>query len=129
MHSPVLCAGVLAWSGTSQAAQISSPTIFGNVDQARAECVVIKGGTTVLVVTLKIVDEAGATKTTSNCNGSLAAGDFCALIMPVGFVGSFACAATAGAITNLRGALVLEDEVLDSFGLLQFRAIRSESLR
>ena len=30
---------------------------------------------------------------------------------------------------KLRGALVLEDKVLDSFGLFQFRAIRSEQLR
>jgi len=125
----IACAGVLAWSGSSQAAQISTPTIFGNVDQALAECVVINGGTTALAVTLKIVDAAGATKTTSNCDGSLAAGNFCTLIMPVGFVGPVACTATAGAITNLRGALVLEDQVVDSFGLLRFRAIRSEPLR
>ena len=122
-------AGVLALSGVSPAAQISSPMVFGNVSQDRAECVVVNGGTAPLTVTLKIVDEAGATKVTSNCDGSIPAGDFCDLIMPVGFVGAFSCTATAPSVTNLRGALVLEDKVLDSFGLFQFRAIRSEQLR
>ena len=126
----VVCAGVLAHSGISYAAQtISTSMIFADVGQARAECVVINGGTTALPVTLKIIDTGGATKTTSNCDGTLAAGDFCALIMPIPFLGSFACTATAGSTANLRGALVLEDEVVDSFGLLQFRAVRSESLR
>jgi hypothetical protein len=124
----VVCAAALASSGHSEAAQISSPIIFGNVDQARAECVVINGGTTALVVTLKIIDAAGALKTMSSCDGSLAAGDFCALTMPIGFIGPFACTATAGSVANLRGAIVLEDAVIDSFGLLQFRAIRSAPL-
>ncbi len=123
------CAGVLAWTGVSRAAQISSPMVFGNVSQNRAECVVINGGAAPIAVALKIVDEAGATKVTSHCDGPVAAGDFCDLIMPIDFVGAFSCAATAGSVANLRGALVLEDKVLDSFGLFQFRAIRSEQLR
>jgi hypothetical protein len=43
----------------------------------------------------------------------------------IGFLG---CTATAGSVANLRGALVLEEQVLDSFGLFQFRAIRSAPL-
>lgn len=121
--------GVLALSGVSQAGQLSSPMIFGNVPQARAECVVVNGGTSPVSMTLAIIDELGAVKTSSACGGPVAAGDFCALIMPIPFVGPFACTATAGQTTNLRGALVLEDKVLDSFGLFQFRAIRSEPLQ
>ncbi len=60
-------------------------------------------------MTLKIVDEAGATKTTSNCDGSLAAGNFCALIMPVGFVGPFACtriAATRASVYSSKSTFI-----------------------
>jgi hypothetical protein len=120
---------VLAFSGVSQAGQISSPMIFGNVPQARAECVVVNGGTSPVSMTVAIVDELGAVKTSSTCGGPVAGGDFCALTMPIPFVGPFGCTATAGQTTNLRGALVLEDKVLDSFGLFQFRAIRSEPLQ
>ena len=35
------CAGLLALSGLSQAAQISSPTIYGTFDQVVAECSVV----------------------------------------------------------------------------------------
>ena len=38
------CAGVLALSGVSQAAQISSPTIYSTFDQVIAECSVVNGG-------------------------------------------------------------------------------------
>ena len=126
----IACAGVLASSAVSRAAQISSSTIFADVQQQRAECVVLNAGTTALPVTLAIVDQAGAAKVTSTCGGPLAAGDFCDLVMPIPFLGPFACVATSpGSTVNLRGALVLENEVLDSFGLLQFKAVRSAPLR
>ena len=52
--------------------------VFGNVSQNRAEdnAVVVNGGTAPLAVTLKIVDndEAGATKVTSNNDGSIRRG-------------------------------------------------------
>ena len=61
--------------------------------------------------------------------GRFAAGDFCDFIMPVGFVGAFSLApATAreGRELARRSYKLLQDKVLDSFGLFQFRAIRSE---
>jgi len=122
-------AALLGSGGPSEAAQISSPMIFGNVPQAEAECVVVNGGTSPIQVTLAIVDELGAVKTMTTCGGPVPAGDFCTLSMPIPFIGPFACTATAGSTANLRGALVLEDKVLDSFGLFQFRAFRSEPLQ
>jgi hypothetical protein len=122
-------AAVLAFGGAAHAAQISSPMVFGNVSQAEAECVVVNGGATPISVTVAIVDELGAVKTMSTCGGPVPAGDFCALSMPIPFIGAFACTATASSTRNLRGAFVLEDKVLDSFGLFRFRAIRSESLQ
>src|SRR5262245_1706571 len=121
-------AAMLAWSGVSQAAQIASPMIFGNVEQDRAECVVLNGGTSPIAVTVKIVDEAGATKATSTCGGPLAAGEFCSLNIALGFVGPFGCTATAASVTNLRGALALEEQVLDSFGLFQLHVVRTAPL-
>ena len=62
------CAGVLALSGVSQAAQIASPTIYGTFDQVLAECAIVNGGPTPLpAVTIKIVSEFGETIGPMNC--------------------------------------------------------------
>ena len=55
------CASVLAFSGLSQAAQISSPTIFGTASEDRAECAVLNNGTSPLAVTVKIIDDFAQT--------------------------------------------------------------------
>ena len=46
------CAAVLALTGVSRAAEISSPGIFGVDFQTRAECVVLNHGTTPVAVTV-----------------------------------------------------------------------------
>ena len=54
------CAGVLALSGVSQAAQIASPTIYGTFDQVMAECSVVNGGPTPLsAVFITVIGAAG----------------------------------------------------------------------
>ncbi len=38
------CASLLALSGVSDAAQIASPSIFGSIEQFKAECSVVERG-------------------------------------------------------------------------------------
>ena len=64
-------ATVLALSGVSQAAQISTPAIFGTHNQDMAHCLVVNGGTSPLDVTLKLINEYGGTEATYNCHGPL----------------------------------------------------------
>jgi hypothetical protein len=123
------CAGVLALGGVTQAAQIATPTIFGSGEQDAAECAVFNGGTTALAVTVKILNEVGGREATYSCGGPVAPGQFCAVFRPIDNEGAFACVATAGSTASLRGALVLYEKVLDSFGLFRFRAIRSSTLQ
>src|SRR5262245_9491090 len=124
------CASVLALSSWSQAAQISSPTIFGSGTQDRADCVVLNGGTTTLAVTVTLLSEYGVTVGTSTCGEPLGAHQFCALSRPIDPAGAFACIVTASSVTNLRAALVIEEEVFDPiFGFTVLRAIRSAPLR
>ena len=123
------CAAVLALSGVSQAAQIASPPIFGTGDQDFAHCVVLNGGTTPLKVTLKILNEFGGTEATDNCGGPLGAGQFCARRIAIDNAGAYACIATAGSTTNLRGALTLEEEQPSPSGGDFLRPIRSAPLR
>ncbi len=121
---------MLALSGVSQAAQISSPTIYGTLDQQSAECSVLNGGTTPQAVTVKLVSEFGDTIGPMNCGGArLDAGEFCSLFTPIDNSTSYACVVTAGSVANLRGGLVLHRRVLDDFGLFNFQAIRFAPLR
>jgi hypothetical protein len=126
------CAGVLALSGVSQAAQISSPTIYGTFDQVMAECSVVNGGPTPLPgVTVKIVSEFGETIGPMNCgtNKTLAAGEFCSLITQIDNSTAYACVATAGSIANLRGGLVFHKHFLNPGGSLTLHPIRFTPLR
>ena len=115
-------------SGVGHAAQIASPTIFGSIEQVLGECSVINGSPGTLTVSLKIVDELGATAATSNCDGPLTAGEFCALSVPIDNAAGYACIAT-GQTANLRGSMALERKVQDSFGLFNFQIIRIAPMR
>ena len=96
------CVGLLALSGVSQAAQISSPTIYGTFDQVVAECAVLNGGTP-QGVTVKLVSEFGDTIGPTNCGGmKLGAGEFCSLFTSIDNSTAYACVATAGSITPVR---------------------------
>ena len=124
------CAAVLALSSMSQAAQISTAMTFGTGNQDKAHCLVLNGGTSPLAVTVKLLNEYGGTEATDNCGGPLGAGQFCALRRSIDNAGAYACIATAGSTTNLRGALVLEEALLDPiWGTTFLRPVRSAPMR
>jgi|SRR5580765_1437506 hypothetical protein len=124
------CAGVLALGDLSQAAQISSPTIYGTFDQVVAECAVFNGGTSPLAVTVKLVSEFGETIGPLTCDApKLGAGKFCSLFTFIDNSTAYACVATAGSIANLSGGLVFHKEVVDPSGILVFHPIRFAPLR
>ncbi len=123
------CAGVLAWSGLSPAAQISSPTIYGTLDQVFAECAVFNGGTTPQAVTIKLVSEFGDAIGPQSCDGQpLGAGKFCSLRTPIDNSTAYACVVTAGSIANLSGGLVFDKQVVID-NILLFQPIRFAPLR
>jgi hypothetical protein len=126
------CTAVLALSGVSQAAQISTPAIFGNHNQDQAHCLVVNGGTSPLAVTLKLINEYGGTEATYNCSGPPEPGEFCTLRRTIsGAVAwAYACMATAGSTANLRGALVIEEQLIDPvWGTNFLRPVRSAPMR
>jgi hypothetical protein len=135
-----VCAGVLALSGMSEAAQISSASIFGGHFQTRAECVVLNFGTTPIpAATVKILNDNGQTAATSNCDGALDAGEFCSVVAaitnqnPLASIhnmNSYSCVATAPSTGNLRGALVIYEEVYDyDWGIYNWHPMRSAPLQ
>jgi len=88
------CAAVLAPAGVSDAAQISSPAIFGAFTQNTAHCVVVNSGTTTFTVTVKILNESGGVVT--SVTDPLAPGEFGPVSANVSSGVAYACTATAG---------------------------------
>lgn len=124
------CAAVLALSGLAQAAQISTPMLFGTGTQDKAHCLVLNGGTSPLAVTVTLRNEYGGTEATDTCGGPLGAGQFCALRRAIDNAGAYACIATAGSTASLRGTLVLEEALLDPvWGTTFLRPVRSAPMR
>jgi hypothetical protein len=121
------CAGVLGLVGVSDAAQISSPAIFGAYTQTTAHCIVVNGGTSTLTVTVKILNESGGVVT--SVTDPLPPGEFGPLSAHISFGVAYACTATAGSVANLRGALSIEETVSDGFGGSYQRPIRSAPLQ
>jgi len=134
-----VCAGVLALSGMSEAAQISSAPIFGGHFQSRAECVILNFGTRPVAATVKILNDNGQTAATSSCDGSLEAGEFCSVVAAVTSqnplasihnMNSYSCVATAPSTGTLRGALVIYEEVYDSdWDIYNLQPMRSAPLQ
>jgi hypothetical protein len=122
-------AALLALGGVSEAAQISSPMIFGTGEQDRAECVVLNTGSSPVALTVKLINDFGGTEATYNCGGPLGPGQFCSLLRPIDNASAYACTATAGSTGNLRGTAVLLERVLDSWDLFRLRAVRSAPMR
>ena len=126
------------WSGIMEAAQISSASIFGGHFQTKAECVVLNAGTRPIATTVKILNDNGATAATSNCSGPLDSGEFCSVVATISFqnplasinfMNSFSCVATAGSTVNLRGALVIYEDVFDVvFGISNLQPMRAAPL-
>ena len=125
-----VAAAMFALGSTANAAQqIASPIIFGNHFQDLAECVVLNAGSGPLAVGLTIVNDAGDTVATSNCDGPLGAGEFCSLTRAIDFQNSFACVATAPSTRSLRGTLILDQTVLDDFFVPNSHPIRAAALQ
>ncbi len=126
-------AGMVATGGLARAARmIATPDIHGNFLQDFAECVVLNSGTRPLSgVTVKILDDSGVTRTTTDCSGPLGAGQFCSVsaVINNNNLQAFACVATAASTTNLRGTLVLYKHELDQFNVSNLRPIRSAPLQ
>ncbi len=125
----IACAGVLATSGVSLAAQISSPTIYGTFDQVLAECSVWNGGTAAQAVTVKLVSEFGDTIGPMTCAGGVGANDFCSLVTQIDNSTAYACVVTAGSVVNMRAGLVFHKHVQDNNGILVLHPIRFAPLR
>jgi hypothetical protein len=134
-----VCASVLVFSGMSEAAQISSPSIFGGHFQTRAECAVLNFGTRPVAATVKILNDNGQTAATTNCDGSLDAGEFCSVVAAITSqnplasmhnMNSYSCVATAPSTGSLRGALVIYEEVYDyDWGIYNLQPMRSAPLQ
>lgn len=125
----VVTAGILGMAGVSDAAQISSPAIFGAFTQTVAECVVLNAGESALSVTVKIVNESGGVIKSYSCGGALGPDDFCSVATTISWGVAHGCVATAGSTATLRGALTIDETVSDGFGYFYLRAIRSAPLR
>lgn len=124
------CAGMLALSSASQAAQISSPMIYGTFDQVLAECAIFNGGNAAQTITVKLVSEFGDVIGPISCGGAkLAVGDACSLASLIDNTTAYACVATAGSIASLSGGLVFHKHVQDQFGVLVLHPIRFAPLR
>ena len=121
-------AAVLVLTPLAHAAQISSPSIFGSLEQDRAECVIYNAGVGNLTVTITILTESGATQSLRNC-GAVAPGQFCARSTAIASGVAYSCIATAGSVGNLRGALVIQQQVPDGFGGTYTFGYRSAPLR
>lgn len=124
------CAAMLVLSGAAQAGQLSSPMIYGTIDQVLAECAIFNGGTAPQTITIKLVSEFGDVIGPMICGGDkLAAGDACSLSTLIDNTTAYACVATAGSIANLSGGLVFHKHVQDPFGVIVLHPIRFAPLR
>jgi hypothetical protein len=124
------CAGLLALSGASEAAQMASSPIFGSINQFQAECSIVNAGTNAQSVTIKIFDDFGNLFGTSTCDGSVGSGGFCSLVVNIENAEAYACIVTAGATANLRGSLVLYQKLFDPvFQVFYSDPLRSAPLR
>ena len=124
------CTGVLTVAGPSGAAQISSPMIYGTLDQVLAECSIFNGGAVAQVATVKLVSEFGDTIGPMTCgSGRLGAGEFCSLVTLIDNSTAYTCVVTAPSVTNLSAGLVFHRQVTDNSGILVFHPIRFAPLR
>jgi hypothetical protein len=124
------CAGLLALSGASEAAQIASSSIFGSIEQFQAECSIVNAGTSAQSVTIKIFDDFGTQFGMQTCDGPLGGGGFCSLVVNIENAEAYACVVTAGSTANLRGSLVLYRRLFDPvFEVFYSDPLRSVPLR
>ena len=117
------CVGVLVFSGSADAATLFSPSIFGAHSQDRAHCVVVNGGTTIVSVVMRIVDESGGT--VASRPDVIHPGGFASVDSFIPFGVAHACVVTTSdPVVNLRAAITIVERI----GFTE-RPLRSASLR
>ena len=110
--SIAVAACVMGFVGVCQAGQIASAPIYAGFTQHVAFCLVYNGGTTTQHVTPAIFDENGTAQTGVNtsCLDPLLPGEYCAIAkINISNNVAYACAVTAGNVTNLRGTMILQN--------------------
>lgn len=100
---------LLALAGTSRAAQIASPTIFGAFFQQVAQCTIGNVGKTPVSVTVNIVDEQGNVVSTNSHCGIIEPNFLCQVsALSISTDAALACTATTpGSAAKLRGNFAL----------------------
>jgi hypothetical protein len=104
-----LMACMFGFAGACHAAQIASSATAAAPSQTAALCLVYNGGSTPQTVRVQLFDEAGTVlKDSGTCHAS--GGQFCQIaIGGISNDNAYACAATAASVTQLRGAIILQD--------------------
>jgi len=114
LSTKLITAGcLLALAGTSRAAQISSPPVYGAFFQQVAQCTVGNVGPTPVVAAIDIVDETG--KVVASNSGCRIDPNFLCQVsaFSLSATGAYACTATtAGSAAKLRGNIAILDSLL-----------------
>ena len=114
LSAKLIAAGcLLALAGTSRAAQIASPPVFGAFFQQVAQCTVGNVGPKPVVVAIDIVDEAGKV-VASNPGCHIEPNFLCQVsAFSIAAGGAFACTATtSGSAASVRGNIAILDSLL-----------------
>jgi hypothetical protein len=105
-----LTACMFGFAGACDAAQIASSALFAGPSQSVALCIVYNGGTAPQTVRVQLFDEAGTVLADSGTCQAIPGGQFCSIAkIGISNDNAFACAATAASVTQLRGAIILQD--------------------
>lgn len=103
---------LLGFAGTSHAALLATPTIYGAITQKAAQCVIGNTGQTLVKVTVHIVDESGnVVLGPTTCNEPVQPGSVCSVFANNISSGvAFACTAdVAGSAARIRAAFTIVD--------------------
>jgi hypothetical protein len=106
----VLAACMFGFAGACHAAQIASSALAAGPSQTVALCLVYNGGTTPQTVRVQLFDEAGTVLADSGTCQAIPGGQFCSIAKSgISNDNAYACSATAASVTQLRGAIILQD--------------------
>jgi hypothetical protein len=108
----MVAAGWLALAGTSGAAVIASPPVFGAFFQQTAQCTVGNVGTQPVTAAIQIVDQSGTAVASTSCRMEP---DFLcqASALSIATDQAYSCTATvSGSVANVRGNMAILDSGL-----------------